>query len=191
MKHWKLFMVCAIAILAVAIPAASASATKSVLQLNEGGASPGGKAAAPGAPALIAIEIGTCVIASEGTLSGNDASKVKIAATKSTLIECNPEWSVSGMFTSAQLSTKGKLTLKGTFAVTTPAHCTYEFKKWTGAEMTLPGEAATQVKDVKGKLHKHATTTEKEKCSKESEEEHVFVSMASLEGEPFYAELVP
>ncbi len=189
MRHVKVLGLCLVAVFALAAMTASGASAKSkgVLQFDEGA-----NAAPKEAPGMLAISIGTCVIASRGHLTGNDAAAVTLSAPELAFVECNPLWSESGSLTSATLSTKGKLTMSGTIDVTTYGGCTYAFSKWK-LKMKIPGEAVDSELKLTGKLDKAAKNNPK--CGKTLTEEGVRVEMVSLdEGEPvepFNTVLVP
>ncbi len=154
MRHVKVLGLCLVAVFALAAMTASAASakTKDVLQFNEGEA-----AAAPTAPGNFVMEIATCIVQSEGHLTGNDAATVTLSATKGENLGCNEAYSESGSITSASLSAKGKLALTGTIDVTYKGTgCTYAFSKWKakmpvgGGELAAASEVPVSGKKVAG-----------------------------------------
>lgn len=139
MRHWKLLMVCAIAVFAVAIPAASASAKTSVVELKSGG-----KAALPEAVSLIGIYLDGCFDRGLGHLTGNNLKADTFVAT-ATELECSEEgiYTITGSITKAALSSKQTLTLTGSLSIKGPnakaETCAYTFSKFKNLTVPLPG----------------------------------------------------
>jgi hypothetical protein len=190
MKRFKLFGTGALAVCALSLavlPVSSASAAKSVLQLDEGATR-----AANEAPSFLTIEIDGCFSRDHGHLTGNDLATVTAVTTESEG-ECGIEGSsIAGSIEKAAVTSKGKFTLTGSLTVTEredepTGPCTYLFSKWK-LKTTVPGPVEFSG-TVAGKLDK-AFSNNKD-CAKKVEEEAVIRLRELTDGAPFEAVLVP
>jgi hypothetical protein len=135
MRRVNLFGAGMLAALALAgLTAGAAAAAPKGLNLEVGKAP-----VANGSPAFAGFLVGECIEFSEGTVTVNGKSKDKAAFTKVSSNECVGE-SLSGMITSAQVTTAGVASFKATLVLTKPGPCLYAIKKFT-VSFPVPGEA--------------------------------------------------
>lgn len=182
MRRFKLYfsgVLAVAALLIVALPATGASAAK-VLKLSKEGTM-----VSNGSPAHAGLAIAGCIVISEGTLSGNDTSKVLLTSASNLAAECEEAGeSVSGVITTIQMGATGKTSMKGKINVTKPGPCTYTYSKWKGA-FGVPGFTAIEASTL-GKLNKKASL--KTGCAATDEE--TFAGEAADESiSPFEAAL--
>jgi hypothetical protein len=135
-RHWKLLMLCVVAVFAVAIPAASASAKSGLVLVSSG---------VP-VPTPSAVQIGLsgegCVVVAEATLTVNRSvkDKVKSGAFVENRCEKGPVQSVSGSLKEVVLTSKGQSEVQApALEVKLSGGCAYSgFKKIKG-EFPVPG----------------------------------------------------
>jgi hypothetical protein len=140
------------ALLAVAMPVASASAAKKLLVLSNAGTP-----APTGAPAKLGVSLAGCGIYAGGTITVNDATKDKLVAGAGTPVsECFEGLSSAGGLTEMQWGVTGKATMKGKISISKPGPCTYLFTKWKG-EFAVPGAAYIEAVTT-GKLNKKVSS---------------------------------
>jgi hypothetical protein len=164
----------ALALMLAVLPASGASAAKP-LQLKVGGTP-----VANGSPGDTGLLIAECIVFSSGTVAVNGGAKDKLTATSNAFSECPEGSSESGTITETQLSSNGKLTLKGKITVTLPGPCAYVFSKFK-ATFSVPGNVNFEGITV-GKLSKKISAPG---CEKTNSQFYLGDATPEVFGEPF------
>jgi hypothetical protein len=164
----------ALALMLAVLPASGASAAK-VLQLKVGGTP-----VANGSPGDTGLLIEECVIFSSGTVATNGAAKDKLTASSNAFSECPAGVSESGTITETQLTSSGKVTLKGTITISLPGPCVYLFSKFK-SKFSVPGSVNFEGTTV-GKLNKSVSS---HSCAKTTSQFYIGNATPEPFGEAF------
>jgi hypothetical protein len=165
----------ALALMLAVLPASGASAAK-LLQLKVGGTP-----VANGSVGDTGLVLAECVIFSEGTVVTNGAAKDKLTASKNAFTECPAGKSESGTITTTEMTSSGKVTLKGTITISEPGPCVYAFSKFKST-FPHPGTAAFAESKTVGKLNKALSS---KTCAKTSSQSWFGDAAPEAFGEPF------
>jgi hypothetical protein len=139
MRRLNLFGAAIIATLALAaIIAGTAGAAGPVLNF-EVGKTP----VANGSVAVSGFAAAGCFEFSEGTVTANGKKKDKAAFTNLAFSECSEGESLTGMITSAKVSSAGVASFKANMVLSQAGPCLYAIKKFT-VNFNVPGEALAE-----------------------------------------------
>ncbi len=171
----------ALAMMLVVIPTSAALAGKQLVLSAEGTPVANGSAADTG------IQLGECHIFSNGTITENHVSVVKLVETTTEEAECAEEGeTISGKINETQLKTSGKIGLSGAITISQEAGpCVYSFTKFKGG-FTPPGGVFAKG-ETSGKLVKELSNPTKGVCEKKLARTFFVDATNEVFGEPFEA----